>query len=53
MRKEQISILLKVFLSFDNLSTLIDKGLNVKDLITYDIIFIEKESLEQITKRLS
>lgn len=36
-----------------NLSTLIDKGLNVKDLITYDIIFIEKESLEQITKRLS
>jgi len=35
------------------LSMLTDKGLNVRDLITYDIIFIEKKSIEQINKRLS
>ena len=35
------------------LSMLPDKGLNVKDLMTFEKIFIEKKSLEQITKRLS
>ncbi len=35
------------------LSMLQDKGLNVKDLMTFEKIFIEKKSLEQITKRLS
>ena len=35
------------------LSMLSDKGLNVRDLILYDKIFIEKKSVEQISKRLS
>ena len=35
------------------LSMLSDKGLNVRDLISYDTIFIEKKSIEQISKRLS
>ena len=35
------------------LSMLIDKGLNVRDLISYDTIFIEKKSIEQISKRLA
>ena len=34
-------------------SILNQKGINVKDLITYDKIFFEKKSLEEITKRLS
>jgi len=34
------------------LSMLSDRGLNVRDLITYDRIFIEKKSIEQINKRL-
>jgi len=34
-------------------STLNQKGINVKDLITYDKIFIEQKSLNEITKRLS
>ena len=34
-------------------STLNQKGLNVKDLITFDKVFIEEKSVEQITKRLS
>ena len=33
-------------------STLNQKGINVKDLITYDKIFIEEKSLDEITKRL-
>ena len=28
------------------------KGINVKDLISYDTIFIEQDSIEEITKRL-
>ena len=35
------------------LSLLLDKGLNVRDIMTYDKIFIEKNSLEHINKRLS
>jgi len=35
------------------LSLLLDKGLNVRDIIAYDKIFIEKSSLEEINKRLS
>ena len=35
------------------LSMLSDKGLNVKDLMTFEKIFIDKKSVEQITKRLS
>ncbi len=34
-------------------SVLNQKGLNVKDLITYDKIFIEQKSIDEITKRLS
>jgi len=34
------------------LSMLSDKGLNVKDLMTFEKIFIEKTAVEQITKRL-
>ena len=34
-------------------STLNQKGINVKDLITFDKIFIEKKSITEITKRLS
>ena len=35
------------------LAMLSDKGLNVRDLMTFDKIFIEEKSIEQITKRLS
>ena len=34
-------------------SILNQKGINVKDLITYDKIFIEQKSINEITKRLS
>ncbi len=34
-------------------SLLNQKGINVKDLITYDKIFIEKKSISEITERLS
>ncbi len=34
-------------------SILNQKGINVKDLITYDKIFMEKKSIDEITKRLS
>ena len=34
-------------------STLNQKGINVKDLITYDKIFMEQKSIDEITKRLS
>ena len=34
-------------------SILNQKGINVKDLITYDAVFIEEKSIEEITKRLS
>ena len=33
--------------------TLPQKGINVKDLISYDTIFIEQDSIEEITKRLT
>tara|TARA_Y100001970_G_scaffold255453_1_gene332178 strand:+ start:672 stop:1295 length:624 start_codon:yes stop_codon:yes gene_type:complete len=35
------------------ISVLNQKGINVKDLITYDKIFIEKKSINEITERLS
>ena len=34
------------------LAIISDKGLNVRDLITFDKIFIDQKSIEQITKRL-
>ena len=34
-------------------SVLSQKGINVKDLITFDKIFFEKKSVEEISKRLS
>ncbi len=34
-------------------SILNQKGINVKDLITYDKIFIEQQSIDEISKRLS
>ena len=36
-----------------NLAMLSDKGLNVKDLITFEKIFIEEKSLQEIAKKLS
>ena len=35
------------------LAMLSEKGLNVRDLMTFDKIFIEEKAIEQITKRLS
>ena len=35
------------------ISILNQKGINVRDLIKYDKIFIEKDSVNEITKRLS
>ncbi len=35
------------------LAMLSEKGLNVRDLMTFDKIFIEKTAIEQITKRLT
>ncbi len=35
------------------ISILNQRGMNVKDLITYDKIFIEQKSIDEITKRLS
>ena len=35
------------------ISVLNQKGINVKDLITFDKIFFEKKSIEEISKRLS
>ena len=34
-------------------SLLSQKGINVKDIISYDKLFIEKKSIDEITKRLS
>ena len=34
-------------------SILNQKGINVKDLISFDKIFIEQKSINEITKRLS
>ena len=34
-------------------SVLNQNGINVRDLISYDKIFIEKNSIDEITKRLS
>ena len=34
------------------ISILNNKGINVKDLITYDKVFIDQKSLDEITKRL-
>ena len=35
------------------ISTLNQKGINVKDLITFDKIFIEQKTVSEISKRLS
>jgi len=35
------------------IASLSDKGLNVKDIMTFEKIFIETKSIEQITKRLA
>jgi len=35
------------------LAMLSDKGLNVRDIVTFEKIFIEEKAIEQITKRLS
>ena len=35
------------------ISILNQKGINVKDIITFDKIFIEQKSINEITKRLS
>ena len=41
------------FSNIPRISLLNQKGINVKDLITFDKVFIEQKSLEEITKRLS
>ena len=35
------------------ISTINQKGINVKDLITFDKIFIDQKSIDEITERLS
>ena len=35
------------------MAVLSEKGLNVKDIISYDKIFIDKKSVEKISKRLA
>ena len=39
--------------NISRISILNQKGLNVRDLITYDKVFIEQKSINEITKRLS
>ena len=36
-----------------NVSIIKQNGINVKDIVTYDKIFIEEKSVNEITKRLS
>ena len=43
---------MKASSNIPRLAMLSDKGLNVRDLMTFDKIFIETKSLEEITKRL-
>ena len=43
---------IKASSNLPNLSILLDKGLNVRDLIKYDTIFIEKKSIDNISERL-
>ena len=44
---------MKASSNIPKLAMLSDKGLNVKDLMTFDKIFIDMKAVEQITKRLS
>ena len=50
--EEKTSNFKKASSNIPKLAMLPDKGLNVKDLITFDKIFIEKKSVQQISKRL-
>ena len=50
--EEKTSNFKKASSNIPKLALLLDKGLNVKDLITFDKIFIEKNSVQQISKRL-
>ena len=51
--KNEVSNFKKASSNIPRLSTLSDKGLNVKDLITFEKIFIEKNSLAELLKRLT
>ena len=50
---EKNSNFIKASSNLPRLSLLSDKGLNVRDLITYDKIFIERKSIEYINKRFA
>ena len=50
---EQIINFKRASANIPNLNLLSEKGINVKDLILHDKIFIVEDSLEEISKRLS
>ena len=50
---EQIINFKRASANIPNLNLLSEKGMNVKDLILHDKIFIVEDSLEEISKRLS
>ena len=50
--EEKITNFKRASSNIPKLAMLVDKGLNVKDLITFDKIFIEKNSVQQISKQL-
>ena len=50
--KEKIENFKKAMSNIPKIEILLDKGLNIKDLITYEKIFIDKESLKKISERL-
>ena len=52
-KKSYVEEMKKVFSSNEAIMIAHYKGLNVKDLMTFEKIFIDKKSVEQITKRLS
>ena len=49
---KKIKILKLASSNIPRLAMLSDKGLNVKDLMTFEKIFIETKVVEQISKRL-
>jgi len=51
--EEKTSNFKKASSNIPKLAMLTDKGINVKDLITFEKIFIEKNSVQQISKKLS
>jgi large subunit ribosomal protein L4 len=50
---EKINNFMRASSNIPKLAMLSDKGLNVRDLMTFEKIFIDTKAFEQITKRLS